>query len=32
VFDYQTAETLVSAGRAEDVLRYIVSLEAGAAG
>ncbi|WP_175949487.1 DUF2384 domain-containing protein [Burkholderia vietnamiensis] len=32
VFDYQTAETLVSAGRAEDVLRYVISLEAGAAG
>ena len=32
VFDYQTAETLVSAGRAEDVLRYVVSPEAGAAG
>lgn len=32
VFDYQTAETLVSAGRTDDVLRYIVSLEAGAAG
>ncbi|AOK56545.1 hypothetical protein WT15_20215 [Burkholderia stagnalis] len=32
VFDYQTAETLVSAGRADDVLRYVTSLEAGAAG
>jgi len=32
VFDYQTTETLVSAGRAEDVLRYVVLLEAGAAG
>ncbi|WP_186083576.1 antitoxin Xre/MbcA/ParS toxin-binding domain-containing protein [Burkholderia gladioli] len=31
-FDYQTAESLVSAGRAEDVLRYVASLEAGAAG
>lgn len=32
VFDYQTAETLVSAGRADDVVRYVASLEAGAAG
>jgi hypothetical protein len=32
VFDYQTAETLVAAGRADDVLRYVTSLEAGAAG
>lgn len=32
VFDYQTAETLVSAGRANDVVRYVASLEAGAAG
>lgn len=32
VFDYQTAEQLVASGRAEDVLRYIAALEAGAAG
>ncbi|WAG17942.1 DUF2384 domain-containing protein (plasmid) [Burkholderia gladioli] len=31
-FDYQTAESLVSAGHAEDVVRYVTSLEAGAAG
>lgn len=31
-FDYKTAETLVSEGRTEDVLRYVMSLEAGAAG
>ncbi len=31
-FGYKTAEQLVSEGRTEDVLRYIVSLEAGAAG
>lgn len=31
-FDYKTAEQLVSEGRTEDVLRYISSLEAGAAG
>ena len=31
-FGYQTAETLVSEGRTEDVLRYVMSLEAGAAG
>jgi uncharacterized protein (DUF2384 family) len=32
VFGYKTAEQLVSDGRAEDVIRYVVSLEAGAAG
>lgn len=32
VFGYKTAEQLVSEGRTEDVLRYVVSLEAGAAG
>nr|WP_055141447.1 DUF2384 domain-containing protein [Burkholderia plantarii] len=32
VFDYQTAETLVSAGRADDVVRYVAALDAGAAG
>lgn len=32
VFDYQTAETLVSAGRVDDVVRYVASLQAGAAG
>lgn len=32
VFDSKTAEQLVSEGRAQDVLRYIASLEAGAAG
>lgn len=31
-FGYQTAETLVSGGRTEDVLRYVMSLEAGASG
>lgn len=31
-FGYKTAEQLVSEGRTEDVLRYVVSLEAGAAG
>ncbi|MBR8249776.1 DUF2384 domain-containing protein [Burkholderia cenocepacia] len=31
-FDYKTAEELVSEGRVDDVLRYVVSLEAGAAG
>lgn len=31
-FSYKTAETLVSEGRTDDVLRYIGSLEAGAAG
>lgn len=32
VFDYQTAEQLVSAGRTDDLLRYLRSLEAGPAG
>ncbi len=31
-FGYKTAEQLVSEGRTEDLLRYIQSLEAGAAG
>jgi hypothetical protein len=31
-FGYKTAEQLVSEGRTEDVLRYVASLEAGAAG
>jgi hypothetical protein len=31
-FGYETAEQLVSKGRTEDLLRYIESLEAGAAG
>lgn len=31
-FGYKTAEQLVSEGRGEDVLRYVASLEAGAAG
>jgi hypothetical protein len=31
-FGYKTAEQLVSDGRTEDVLRYVTSLEAGAAG
>lgn len=31
-FGYKTAEQLVSDGRSEDLLRYIESLEAGAAG
>jgi len=31
-FGYKTAEQLVSEGRTEDVLRYIASIEAGAAG
>ena len=31
-FGYKTAEQLVSEGRTEDVLRYVESLEAGAAG
>lgn len=31
-FDYKTAEALVSEGRTEEVLRYVVSLNAGAAG
>jgi len=32
VFGYKTAEELVSAGRTEDVLRYLMSLQVGAAG
>lgn len=32
VFGYKTAEQLVSEGRTEDVLHYVVSLEAGATG
>jgi hypothetical protein len=32
VFGYKTAEQLVTEGRTEDLLRYIASLEAGAAG
>ena len=31
-FEYKTAEQLVSAGRTDDLLRYIGSLQAGAAG
>lgn len=31
-FGYKTAEQLVSEGRTEDLLRYVQSLEAGAAG
>jgi uncharacterized protein (DUF2384 family) len=31
-FRFKTAEQLVSEGRTEDVLRYLSSLEAGAAG
>lgn len=31
-FGYKSAEQLVSEGRTEDVLRYVASLEAGAAG
>jgi hypothetical protein len=31
-FGYKTAETLVSEGRANDVIRYVESLQAGAAG
>ncbi|MCA8157988.1 DUF2384 domain-containing protein, partial [Burkholderia contaminans] len=31
-FDYKTAEQLVSEGRTEDLLRYVTSLEAAAAG
>ncbi|MFW2270608.1 DUF2384 domain-containing protein [Burkholderia orbicola] len=31
-FDYKTAEQLVSEGRVDDLLRYVVSLESGAAG
>jgi hypothetical protein len=32
VFGYKSAERLVSEGRTEDLLRYLTSLEAGAAG
>jgi hypothetical protein len=32
VFGYKTAEQLVSNGRTDDLLRYVSSLEAGAAG
>jgi hypothetical protein len=32
VFDYKTAEQLVSDGRTDDLLRFVASLEAGAAG
>ena len=32
IFNYQTAERLVSEGRTDDLLRYVASLEAGAAG
>lgn len=32
IFDYKTAEQLVPEGRVDDLLRYVVSLEAGAAG
>ena len=32
VFGYKTAERLVSEGRADDLLRYVASIEAGAAG
>jgi hypothetical protein len=32
VFAYKTAERLVSEGRTDDLLRYILSLESGAAG
>jgi len=32
VFGYKTAESLVSEGRTDDLLRYIASIEAGAAG
>jgi len=31
-FDYKTAEQLVSEERSDDLLRYIASIEAGAAG
>ena len=31
-FDYKTAETLVADGRADDVVRFVSSLQAGAAG
>ena len=32
VFGYKTAETLVSEGRADDLLRYVASIQASAAG
>ena len=32
VFGYKTAERLVSEGRADDLLRYVASIEAGTAG
>lgn len=32
IFSYTTAEQLVSDGRANDVVRYVVSMKAGAAG
>lgn len=32
VFDYETAEQLVSAGRTNDLLRHLRSMEAGPAG
>ncbi len=32
VFGYKTAERLVSEGRTDDLLRYVTSIEAGAAG
>ncbi len=32
VFGYKTAERLVSEGRTDDLLRYVASVEAGAAG
>ncbi|WP_230947992.1 DUF2384 domain-containing protein [Burkholderia territorii] len=32
VFDYKTAEQLVSEGSTDDLLRYVISHEAGAAG
>ena len=32
VFEYKTPERLVSEGRTDDLLRYVASLEAGAAG
>ncbi|WP_423395526.1 hypothetical protein [Burkholderia sp. LMG 21824] len=32
IFDYTTAEQLVSEGRADDLLRYVVALDAGVAG
>lgn len=31
-FGYKTAERLVSEGRTDDLLRYVASIEAGAAG